>query len=406
MTRYIIKRLAFAVIALFILMSLVFFLMAALPNVPISRGPHESEDQYQAQLDAIGWNLPTIQRYAFYWKNFFMGDFGQVFNKPGTTLTQYFFQNIPNTLYVASIAYVLSIMFGFTFGITAAVYRGKWQDTLINIISVIFVSVPSFIVGILLLRLAGVLDLPQIFINFGTPFLDPGQFVASSIMPILSLTFGLASTLTYYVRNELVEVLSQDYIKTAMSKGLSKAQIIFKHGIRNSLIPALAIMGPSFLSIITGSIVLETIFQVKGIASILYDSVIQNQFNVIMFQTFFISGLYFLIILIVDVLYTVVDPRIKLSESSQISIMKMITSATQRMLWQDKWIKARGNEYFWVDINSSFYNTVKEKKLINNKNNEISLDSSIKNMYGIGDDKKYVVIGKDILKINMKGDTL
>lgn len=403
MTRYILKRLLFAIIALFILMSIVFFLMASLPNAPISKGPHETAEEFQQQLDAIGWNLPTIERYIFYWKNFFSGDFGQIFNKPGTTLTQYFFQNIPNTLYVASIAYVLSILFGFTFGIIAAVYRGKWQDTLINMVSVVFVSVPSFIVGILLLRLAGVLNLPQVFLNFGTPNLDPGEFVLSSIMPILSLSFGLASTLTYYIRNELVEVLSQDYIKTALSKGLSKREIILKHGIRNSLIPALAIMGPSFLSIITGSIVLETIFQVKGIATILYESVIQNQFNVIMFQTFFISGLYFLIVLFVDVMYTVVDPRIKLAESSDFYLWKTISSSIDRTIWRKKWIKAYGNEYLWVDINSSLFNTVKELKVIDYKNKTINLNENIAKTYEIGIDKKYLVIGKDILKINMKG---
>lgn len=380
--------------------------MAALPNAPISKGPHETDADFQKQLEAIGWTLPTIERYGFYWKHFFMGDFGQVFNKPGTTLTQYFFQNIPNTLYVASIAYVLSIMFGFVFGIIAAVYRGKWQDTLINVISVVFVSVPSFIVGILLLRLAGVLELPQVFINFGTPDITPAQFVAASIMPILSLTFGLASTLTYYIRNELVEVLSQDYIKTAMSKGLTKMEIIFKHGIRNSMIPALAVLGPSFLSIITGSVVLETIFQVKGIATILYESVVQNQFNVIMFQTFFISGLYFLIILLVDISYTIVDPRIKLSASSQTSIVKLLTTSTQRVVWQNKWIKAKGEEYYWISLDSSLYGTLSELNLINFKNNTVTLDKSLKEVYEINDTKKYLVVGKNILKINMKGEQL
>lgn len=406
MSKYILKRLIFAVFALFILMSIVFFLMAALPNAPISRGPHETEEDFNKQLEAIGWTLPTIERYAFYWRHFFVGDFGQVFNKPGTTLTQYFFQNIPNTLYVASIAYVLSILFGFVFGIIAAVYRGKWQDTFINIVSVIFVSVPSFIVGILLLKLAGVLELPQVFINFGTPDITAAQFVAASIMPILSLTFGLASTLTYYIRNELVEVLSQDYIKTAMSKGLTKSQIIFKHGIRNSLIPALAVLGPSFLSIITGSVVLETIFQVKGIATILYESVVQNQFNVIMFQTFFISGLYFLIVLLVDISYTIVDPRIKLSESSQFSLIKAATTSVQRSIWQKKWINAKGEEYYWASLDSSLYNTLNELNLINYKNNTVTLDESLKNIYEISNTKKYLVVGKNILKINMKGEQL
>ena len=403
MTKYIFKRLLFAIFALFILMSIVFFLMAALPNAPISKAPHETAEEFQQQLDAIGWNRPVIERYGLYWSGFCRGDFGQVFNKPGVTLQQYFFQNIPNTLYVASIAYVLSILLGFTFGITAAVFRGKWQDTVINIISVIFVSVPSFIIGILLLRLAGVLDLPQVFINFGTPDVSVGEFIASSVMPILSLTFGLASSLTYYVRNELVEVLSQDYIKTAMSKGLTKFQIIFKHGLRNSMIPALAIMGPSFLTVITGSIVLETIFQVKGVAILLYESVVHNQFNVIMFQTFFISGLYFLIILLVDVLYTIIDPRIKLSESSQSLFSRMVLSSTQRTIWVKKWIKARGPEYEWVDLNSSLYANLKEMNLIDEKNKTTKINSNILETYNIGNDKKYLVIGKDILKIEVEG---
>lgn len=399
MLKFFFKRLFFSVFALFILMSIVFFLLSTLPNAPISRTGRESEEEFQIQLRIIGWNLPLIQRYGLYWKDFFSGTFGQVFNKSGISLVNYFFQNIPNTLYVASIAYFLAIFLGFTFGIISAIYRGKWQDTFINVLSVIFVSVPSFIIGILLLRLAGVIGLPQMFINFGTPFTTAKSFIASSFMPVISLTFSLASTLTYFVRNELVEVLNHDYIKVAYSKGLSKMQVIFYHGLRNSLIPALSVMAPSFLFVITGSIVLEQIFGVKGIALILFESILQNQFNLIMFQTFFISGLYFLIILLVDISYTLIDPRIKLSEGSKSLFIQSILSWIKRFIWKYDWNKVNSNEYFNLQQDSSLHDLLNEKKLINFKTKKVYLNNFLFDDYKILLDKKFLVIGKDIYKI-------
>lgn len=201
---------------------------------------------------------------------------------------------------------------------------------LVNVISILFVSIPSFVMGILLLRLAGVIGLPQVFHNFGSYGFSSSTFVAASVMPILSLTFGLASTLTYYIRNELVEVLQQEYIKTARSKGLSQSQIIFQHALRNVSIPLLAIIGPSFLFVITGSIVLEQIFGVKGLANILYEATLGNQYYLVLFETFFISGLYFSIIIIIDILYTVIDPRIKLAQSSQFVVWQTIKAYALR----------------------------------------------------------------------------
>ncbi|MBD5445835.1 MAG: ABC transporter permease, partial [Mycoplasma sp.] len=365
MTRYILKRLVFAIFALFILMSIVFFLMTALPNAPIVKVQSETDASYHAKLESIGWFNPPISRYFLYWEKFFDGSFGQVFNMEGTSLVTYFFQNMPNTLYVAFMAYILAIILGFLFGIIAAVYRGKWQDTFINVISVVFISVPSFIIGILLLKLAGAIRLPQSFVNFGDPDFNVGTFIGSSIMPVLALTFSLASTLTYYVRNELVEVLSQDYIKTAMSKGLTRKEIILKHGIRNSLIPALSILGPSFLFVVSGSVVIEMIFGIHGIANMLYIAVVQNQFYLIMFQSFFISSIYFLITLVLDVSYTFIDPRIKLAESSQTSLYELVKSASQRSIWTKKWIKAKGQEYKWVSSEDSLFFALKEINCVN-----------------------------------------
>lgn len=400
MTKYIVKRLLFAILALFILMSIVFFLMTALPTAPITKGQSESAASYQAKLEAIGWFDPPIVKYFKYWGKFFDGSFGVVFQSESTPLVTYFFQRIPNTLYIASIAFVLAIVLGFFFGIISAVYRGKWQDTLINVISVVLISVPSFIIAILLLKLAGVIGLPQNFMNFDNPLFTVGSLITSSIMPILSLTFGLASTLTYYVRNELVEVLSQDYIKTAMSKGLTKTQIIFRHGLRNSLIPALSVLGPSFLFVITGSIVIETIFGVTGIANMLFNSIVTNQYYLVMFQTFFISSLYFLINLALDVIFTFVDPRIKLAEASQASFINLTISNIQRHLWLRRWKSALNEStHKLVNTDDSLFKTLKELNAIDYKAKSVTISDQIKQSYELSQDTKFLVIGKNILKI-------
>lgn len=402
MTKYIIKRILFALFALFILMSIVFFLMTTLQTAPIQKVQGESSQSYHDKLASIGWFDPPIVRYGIYWENFFNGTFGTVFNIEGTSLVTYFFQSMPNTLYIALMSYILATILGFVFGIIAAVYRGKWQDTFINVISVIFISVPSFIIGILLLRLAGVIGLPQSFVNFDDPNFDVGTFIGSSIMPVLALTFSLASTLTYYVRNELVEVLSQDYIKTALSKGLTRKEIIFKHAIRNALIPALSVLGPGFLFIVSGSIVIETIFGIHGVANLLYNAIITNQFYLVVFQAFFVSAIYFFINLVLDISFTYIDPRIKLAESSQTSLYNLLKSIDQRTSWSKKWIKAKGQEYRWVSSEESLFFALKELNYIDYKKKTVSLNNDFRQSYKIGNEIEYLVIGKDILKIKIQ----
>lgn len=405
MFKYIVKRLLFAVLALFIVMSLVFLLMACLKVYPISQVKGETDSAYKDRLRDMGFLDPVIVRYFNYWKTFFdpvNGKlFGEVFNTPGTSLLTKFFQYAPNTLYIGIISYIVAIIIGFTFGIISAVYRGKWQDTFINVFSVILISVPSFIIGILLLKIAGAINIPQRFINFDNENFNIQELITSSIMPILALTFGLASTLTYYVRNELVEVLSQDYIKTAMSKGLKKYQIIIRHGIRNSLIPALSILGPSFLSIITGSIAIETIFGIQGMGNMLYWAILSNQFYIVMFQTFFFSLLYNLIVLILDISFTFIDPRIKIAESSQTSIYNLTKSTILRLNWKRRWKKAltKSESHLWVNNSDSLFFSLKELNLINHKEKTVTLSEKLRNSYNIDLEVKYLIIGKDILKI-------
>ncbi|WP_027124193.1 ABC transporter permease [Mycoplasmoides pirum] len=398
MFRYVIKRIIFALFALFILLTIIFFLMSLLPIIPLQRNPRETEEQYQQALEAAGLTKPLIQRYFDYWGNLFHGNLGLIYGK-STTIQQEVFPRLPNTMYIALIAYVLSIIIGFTFGFIAAIYRGKWQDTAVNILSVIFISVPSFVIGIMLLKLAGVIGLPLKFLNFGDANWDFSNFIKSSIMPILSLTFGLASTLTYYVRNEVVDILNQDYIKTARSKGVGTFGILFKHVFRNALIPALSILGPSLLVSISGSIVLEQMYGVSGIATVLVNSIQTNQVNIVMFQALFLSSLYFLISIILDVIYTLIDPRIKLSVENNTSWLTNLISYEKRIRWHQKLNKVSNDSYQVILDNSDFHNYLMTNNIINYKNKTVLVEDFCYEKFSIKKDINYLVLNKNIFKV-------
>lgn len=404
MTKYVLKRIIFSLFALFILLTIVYFLMSTLPFYPVQRVQGQSLDDYNNQLRRLGFiDTPLLERYGNYWKDIFVnGSLGPYYSSQGTTIQELVFPRLPNTMYIAGISFVLSILFGFTFGIISGIYRGKWQDTLVNFLSILFISIPSFIIGILLLKLAGAINIPQRFLNFGDYGWNSSDFIASSIMPVLSLTFGLASVLTYYIRNELVEVLNQDYIKTAKSKGLGFFAIIFRHSIRNALIPALSILGPSLLTVISGSIVLEQMFGVTGIATILVNSIQTNEVNVIMFTTMFFSGLYFLIVIILDISYTFIDPRIKLAQQNDASVYQITKMFVVRQMWSLRWANVFKSQSEFVNLNSSLHNLLIEKQLINYKKKTVNFFEWFYSTYNIDQNCKYLIIGKDALRIIKK----
>ena len=399
MIKYILKRIFFAIFALFILLTIIFFLMSLLPISPLQKNPHETQEEYEKALEAAGLTKPLLERYLNYWGNLFQGNLGPIYGRSSTSIQQEVFPRLPNTMYIALIAYVLAILFGFTFGFIAATYRGKWQDTLVNVLSVIFISVPSFVIGIILLKLAGVLGLPLKFANFGDANWNFNTFIQSSIMPVLSLTFGLASTLTYYVRNEVIDVLNQDYIKTAKSKGVGTFGIIFKHVFRNASIPVLSVLGPSLLIVVSGSIILEQMFGVSGIASVLVNSIQTNQVNIVMFQALFLSSLYFLISIFLDVIYTLIDPRIKLSQQSNASLFNIFISLETRIRWHQKLKKLENNCYQVIVTNSDLHNYLIENNLINFKKKEVTIENFCYEKFNIDKNVTYFLINKNILQV-------
>ncbi len=322
MIKYIIKRLVFSLIALFVLLVLIFALMQLIPGFPIVRTQHDSDASYHAKLAAAGLTKDPFSQFWIFFAGMFHGHFGQVFNGSITDTTTYFLRPMSNTLLIAGPAFILSSIIGVLLGIVSAYYRGRWPDTLINIIAVAFVSIPSFIFALYLIELAGLIDMPVQFIAPDAEGATAALVIQSAIMPILAMTLASVSMLTYYTRNELVDVFKQDYIKTALAKGISFRKVVFTHAIRNAMIPIMAALLPSFMTILSGSIIIETFFNVPGTASKLISAVQTKEMYVVMFSAFFYSSIYFILQIVVDVAYTFVDPRIVLAEKSDASYYK------------------------------------------------------------------------------------
>lgn len=404
MFNYILKRIGFGLLALFILMTLVFFLSSSMPGYSLTQNPNESQENFFQRLDTYGLRDPLIVQYGRFWIQWITtGQFGTYFGQT-KTVNEVFQNAIKFTLPLATIAFVISIILGITFGILSAVNRGKFIDTFINILSVFFLSVPSFVVGALLVYWVSTT-------NWGVSFIQPDssdytfeKMIKSAILPIFTLVISLTPTIVYYTRNEMVDVLNQDYIKTALSKGMSYTSVIVKHGIRNALIPILSILVPLFLVVISGSLIIEIFYSVPGIAKQLTDAINGKQVYLLMYNAMVVSGIYFLLQIIVDALYVVIDPRIRLAQSNNMSLTRKLVLKIKRDSNSKKWVKlANENNYIEIKENSEMYNELvlneETKSLLKNK---FYLYEDVVQKYNIDSSKKYVVINNEIYKIQYK----
>lgn len=315
MFKYILKRLGLAVLAMFIVMTIVFFLVNSTGQTPLSATSSKDLEAVKTQLDAFGFNDPLIVRYGRYWQTLFSGSLGTYYSSPNQTIDQIVFGRVPNTLYVVLISFFIGSLLGIIFGMISGLFRGKLIDAVINVLVVLFVSIPSFVVGLGLLKAAGLFRLPPRFINFDDANFNFGNFLLASIIPILSLVFYTSAAFTYRVRNEVVEVMNQDYIKTARSKGLSTFAVALYHIFRNSIIPSVPLFVFGISGAFSGGFIIESLFGVQGVSRILIDSVQSNETNLVMFNIMFIQGIPLLASVFIELIYVLVDPRIRIASA-------------------------------------------------------------------------------------------
>lgn len=354
MFKYIAKRILYALLSLWILLTLVFFLMQVIPGYPIEKPQNISDAEYLQMLEDAGLLKNPVVQYFEFLGSIFTGTFGKVFNSSQSVI-QYTLQPMQYTIMIAAPAFILSSVIGIGLGILSAYYRGKFIDHFLNVLAALFLAVPSFVLALYLVKLAGIIGLPTQFIAPGNG--SPGDVFKSMLMPIMAMTMTSISVILYYTRNELVDIFKQDYIKTALAKGISFKKIVFTHALRNAAIPIIACLLPSFIGILSGSIIIEHFFGIPGTSNILVHSIESKEIYVVLFCVLFYSGIYFLGQIIVDVSYSFIDPRIKLAENSSFSLSKRIKAKISML--KNKQI-ILNNNYKYYDFNNTENNQVNE----------------------------------------------
>ncbi|SHE73935.1 ABC transporter permease [Caloramator proteoclasticus] len=304
MINYIIKRLVTSVITLFVVLTATFFLMHALPG-----GPFDNEKplppKIKANLEAkYGLNKPLYEQYVMYLKNLSRGDLGPTLKYEGRTVNEMIAYSFPASAKLGAVSIIFSLILGIYLGVVAALNQGKWQDRLVMVIATLGVTVPSFVIATLLMYVFSV----KLRLLPSSGFAGPKYM----ILPALALSGYSLSFIARLTRSSLLDVIRQDYIRTAKAKGLSRNVVIYKHALRNALIPVVTYLGPLVAGVLTGSFVIEKIFAIPGLGREFVTSIGNRDFMLIMGTTIFYSTLLVVCNLIVDLLYAVIDPRIKL----------------------------------------------------------------------------------------------
>ena len=303
MLKYVLKRIFSAFLAVIILITATFFLMHMVPGSPFLS--ERMTDTVKANLEKkYGLDKPLTTQYAIYLKNLVEGDMGTSLQKKGRTVTGIIEEKFPYSAKLGFFAIVLAVCIGIPLGAIAAIKHDKLIDRLVMLFTTIFISVPGFVFGTLLLVIfCAVLKIaPATWSN--TP--------ANYVLPVISLSFYPICYITKLTRSSMLETLGQDYIKTAHAKGLSAFVVNFKHALKNSIIPVISYVGPLTAFLITGTFAVEKLFSVPGLGRFFVDSVSNRDYPVIMGTTIFLGCVMVLMNLIVDFIYGMVDPRIKL----------------------------------------------------------------------------------------------
>ena len=301
MGKYVVKRILLAALTVFIICAITFFLMHAVPGGPFNREKALSEATIAALNARYNLDKPVGEQFVLYLKNLLHGDFG-VSLKNGREIRDVIGESFPISAKLGLSAMLVALVLGTFFGSTAALMRNKLPDRLIVFFSTLFTAVPSFILATLLL-LVFCIRLQLV------PVWSPNN--QNYVLPVIALSAYPMAYITRLSKTSMLDALSQDYIRTAKAKGVSRFKTIFKHALRNSLIPVITYAGPQIAYIITGSMVIETIFTVGGLGSKFVSGINNRDYTLIMATTIFLAVLMVVANLICDLLYKLVDPRIK-----------------------------------------------------------------------------------------------
>jgi oligopeptide transport system permease protein len=309
--KYILKRIGIAFIVLSLIVLILFMLLEFMPGSPFN-DEKLSDDQIAVLYHKYGLDQPIFIRFGKYLGSLVQGDFGVSYTiSKNTPISMLLDSRLPVSLRIGGQAVLFGSVIGLILGLIAALKHNTILDTLTTIVSVLGVSLPSYVFALALSYEFGfkMRLFPLIY--------DINKGFYSSILPTIALSMFTIATIARFTRTEMLDVLGSDYILLAESKGISGPRLIFRHAIRNALIPIITVLAPLIVGLMTGSLVVEKIFSIPGIGSLMVQAIQANDFNVVITLAFIYSFMYVVAMLTVDILYGIIDPRIRLAKGDR-----------------------------------------------------------------------------------------
>ncbi|WEK53180.1 MAG: ABC transporter permease [Candidatus Cohnella colombiensis] len=306
MLKFVLRRIVYMLITLWVIITATFFLMKMLPGNPFGEAQLKmSPANFEILKAQYGLDKPVVEQYFKYMGNVLQGDLGVSYQFPGRSVVSTISQKFKASLELGFESLIISIAVGLGLGVYAALKHNKAGDYSAMFIAIVGISIPSFVIAPLL----------SLFIGVKLGWFPPGLWEGPEhrILPAIALSFGTIAILARMMRASMLEVSHQDYIKTAKSKGLSTKSVVMGHMIRNAILPVVTILGPIAVNVITGTLIVETVFAIPGLGSQFVSSIYTNDYTMITGLTIFYAAILVIVVFLTDIAYGFIDPRIRLA---------------------------------------------------------------------------------------------
>ncbi|MDQ0176804.1 ABC transporter permease [Bacillus chungangensis] len=309
MLKYTFKRCLWAIVSIWAVITITFILMHSIPGDPFAKEGTMPEAVYKNLQRYYHLDKPLVVQYGLYLKQLVQLDFGPSLKSKTLTVNDYIKKGFPVSLHLGLQAMVVAVVFGLIFGVIASLNRNRWPDYTATIMAIIGISVPSFILATFLIN--------YVAVEWKLLPVATWKSWSHTILPTIALAMMPMAHIARLIRSSMLEVISNDYILTAKAKGLGRGTVIVKHAIRNAILPVVTMLGILTVNIVTGSFIIESIFGIPGMGEMFVKGIFNRDYPVILGSTVFYSAILILLVFIVDVAYTWIDPRIKVAGESK-----------------------------------------------------------------------------------------
>lgn len=321
--KFLVKRIAMGLVTLWLVITITFFLIHMLPGDPFQSEKAIPPKVKENLMEKYHLDRPLGEQYVEYLKNIAKGDLGSSMKVRGRTVNDVINQSFLTSADLGARSIIFALVLGIPLGIIAALKRGKYQDRLAMIVAIIGISVPSFV-------LAGLMQ--KYFVDIHNGFLIDNGFLPEffrirlsgwdspekKILPVVALGLYTVALIARLLRDKMIEVMGQDYIRLAVAKGVKPKNIVFKHALRNAILPIITIMGPTIAAVLTGSFVIEKMFSIPGLGKYFVDSINDRDYTMVLGVTVFYAIFLIIMMILVDIIYVLVDPKIKLGKGDEV----------------------------------------------------------------------------------------